>query len=156
MNMKVPEHRSEMKANIWVIVMYIITAILGFISGVAFIAWAFPLIFYFLERYSEFVRFYALQAVVLYALCAIIQIVLGIVSLVVSFAMASSFLSSFSIYGASSAAVGLVVISAISIAISVVAAIFAIIAMVKAYRFEEYEIPLVGKLARKWFKPIKQ
>lgn len=143
---KVEPHKSALgglDANIMALLAYLITGVLGWIPGVRYFAWAAPLVLFFLEKNSSFIRFHAMQSFILNIISAILAFILRVV---VYGALYSSFYTGY--YYGSWGAIGAVTLIAtlISIAITVVA----ILAMVKACGYIEFKIPLIGSLAAKF------
>lgn len=145
---KVNPHKSSlgMDANLLAMLAYIATGVLAWIPGIRYFAWAAPLVLFFIEKDSGFVRFHAMQAFILNAIGAILGF---IVSVVVAGAVAASLYTyDYNAFSASLGALG--IISFIAFAISIVITVFAIIALIKANGYIEYKIPLVGKFAEKF------
>lgn len=137
-----------MDANNWVLLVYIIAVVMGLIPGLRYVAWLMPLIAYLVEKQSGFVRFYAMQAVALYVLYAIVVIVLDIISAAIAFSTIGGlfFNPVGSVMGALGGSIVLGVIGAI---VMILAVVFMIIAMTKAYKYETYRIPLAAAFADK-------
>lgn len=134
-------HNSSMGCSAFVIVLiaYLGSVVLSFIPYVQYVAWALPLVLFFVEKQSWFVKFHSIQAFLLNLAGLLIGLIIGwIIGLILA--------GSYTIYGAVTA---LRVATFVGIAISVVMLVFSIIALVNASRYEVYEIPLLGKLARK-------
>lgn len=146
----VSPHKSTigLDANIWVLLLFIITIILSFIPGVQFVAWLLPLIFFLIEKNSDFVKYYAMQMVALYIINAIIDIVLSIIGFAISLSAVAS-IGSLNFFGAYSGFIGAAVMSIITVVVAVLFAVLAIVAMIKAYNYTIYEMPVVGKFAEK-------
>lgn len=146
MNNQVEAHQSSiggLQANMMALLCYLIGAILAFIPVIMHVAWLAPLVIFFLEKESRFVKFHAMQA---FALSAV-GVLLGLlVSLLFGGMIAAAGLGAAPAAGfwGSAALVG--VLASI---ISVVILVFAIIAMIKAYKYTEYHIPLLGGIAAK-------
>lgn len=144
--MKVNPHRSSlgMDANVMALVCYLAAFILAWIPFVKYVAPLAPLVIFFIEKDSPFVKFHAIQAFILEAVNWIFMVILGIIISAVAFNPYSY------ITGAGWGAAGAFTI--IMTIIGILITIFAIIAMVKAYGYFEYKIPLVGNLADKFSK----
>ncbi|MGI6153654.1 MAG: DUF4870 domain-containing protein [Christensenellaceae bacterium] len=68
-----------MNANTWAMLVYLISIGLGWISGVYYFAWVFPLVIFITEKVSGFVRFHAMQTVAILILNAITALISDIV-----------------------------------------------------------------------------
>jgi uncharacterized membrane protein len=146
--MKVNPHRSSlgMDANTMALLCYLAAFILSWIPVIKYIAWAAPLVIFYMEKESPFVKFHAMQAFILEAVNWAFAVVLGIIIT----ASARSYVYSF--YGTTRSGGAFVFFSALLIIISIIITIFAIIAMVKAQGYFEYKIPVIGNLADKFSK----
>lgn len=148
--MKVNPHRSSlgMDANIMALLCYLAAFILGWIPVIKYVAPLAPLVIFFLEKQSPFVKFHAMQAFIIQVISWAIGIIFSII-----IAIAWSSVAYGDIYGSFSASLGITgVLGAISAIIGVVLTIFDIIAMVKAHGYFEYKVPVVGGLAEKFSK----
>lgn len=139
-------HKSSiggMDANIMAILTYIASLVVSWIPVIRYFAWLVPLVFFVMEKQSNFVKFHAMQSFVLNAVCAILTF---LISVIIGGIVSASV---FNVYAAYSA-LGLIgLIGFLTMAVCLVITIFAIIAMVKAYRYEEYHIPFAGRIAGK-------
>jgi uncharacterized membrane protein len=150
---QITPHKSlgGLDANVMALLAYLAAGILSFIPGIRYVAWLAPLVLFFMEKDSRFTKFHAMQAFTLGLLDMVLVLVLTLIS---SAAAASAVTSTAAAFYTGStagleAALGTTVIFSVLIGIiSIVFGIFAIIAMVKAYKYDEYEIPLLGKLTR--------
>lgn len=144
--MKVNPHKSSfgMDANVMALLCYIAAFVLAWIPVVKYVAWAAPLVIFFVEKESPFVKFHAMQALVLEAISWVFSVVFGII---IAVSWRSAVYSYYSL-GASAGIAGL--FSVLLTIISILLTIFAIIAIVKAYGYFEYKIPVVGNLAMKF------
>jgi uncharacterized membrane protein len=143
-NQTVDAHQSSLgniDANILALLCYIVSAVLGFVPIVKYVAWLAPLVVFLIEKQSSFVKFHAMQAFLLNLAGLAISLIL---SLIFGLIFAATLLVSAS--GAVAAA-GLTGI--ISLIVSIVILVFSILAMIGAYKYQEYEIPLLGPLTRK-------
>ena len=137
-------HKSSiggMDANIAALLAYLIAIIMNFISGAQWFAWIVPLIFFLMEKDSMLVKFHAAQAFVLGVIGAIIYIILSIITFATFTSVAGW---GFALSG------GYWAIVAISVVVSIIIAIFEILAMINAYKYKEYSIPWIGGLAEKF------
>ncbi len=143
-NMKeeIKKHQSSIAnvdANIMALLTYIGGAILAFVPGLKFFSWAVPLVIYFLEKKSDFVKKHAVQSISLNIVSSIFMFIIVIVL--------GGIISSFSnpyYYGSGLA--GLALVGLLSTILGIVVLIVVIIASVKAYNYKSYTIPLLGKL----------
>ncbi len=139
------QHKSsigDIDANIMALIAYGAAIIVIFIPGIKFIAWLTPIVIYILEKESSFVKFHAMQAFIINIVGIIIEI---IISIVIGGSFGLLFFRPLS-YGAW----GTILLSGILMGIvSILVTIFEIITMVKAYRYEEYEMPIIGSWTRK-------
>jgi len=140
----VEPHKSSignMDANVMALVTYIAAIFVGFIPVLRYGAWLVPLVLYYMEKESDFVKFHAIQSLVL----NIAGAVLGFfVSVVVGSIISASITTPYTAY----AVFGLTgIIGLVTTVISIIIFIFAILAMVNAYKYKQYRIPFAGKAA---------
>ncbi len=131
MNNSIQPHKSsigDQQANIMALLSYLVGSILVFIPGIMYIAWLAPLIIFFLEKESRFVKFHAMQAFVL-------EVTGILLSLLVSLLFGGISYDSFAFVGT------------LATLISITILVLAIYAMIKAYQYVEYSIPLIGKIS---------
>lgn len=149
-------HKSSiggMDANIAALLAYLIAIIMNFIGGAQWFAWIVPLIFFLIEKESMLVKFHAAQAFVLAVVGAIIYIILSIISSAIAWSYVGSVLSTGNPFAFAG---GLIAITAISVVIGIIIAIFEILAMVNAYKYKEYTIPWIGGLAQKFAEKMNK
>lgn len=130
-------HKSSignLDANVVALIAYLGSTILGLIPGVKYVAFLVPIIIFFIEKDSKFVKFHAMQAILLSVAAFILTIVIGIIAGILL--VAGSFVG-YSIF--------LALVWIVAIAILVIS----IIAAVKSYKYEIYKLPLIGKWAEK-------
>lgn len=139
-------HKSSLglEANQMALVAYIATAVLAFIPGIKYVAWLAPLVIYFLEKDSVFVKFNAMQAFVLNACGAVLGI---LVTVLIGGALSAAYIGSPTAIGAAFGLLGLVTF--LSWAISLVITVFAVIAALRAFNYQVYRIPFAGGIAAK-------
>ena len=141
----VAPHKSSLgglDANIWGLLAYLASGVLGLIPGIKYVAWLAPLVLYFLEKNSSFVKFHAMQAFCINLLSAALSIIVAIIAAIAVAASATS------LAGLGGGVAALTITSVLTVIISIVVLVFEIIALVKAYKYQEYEIPGLGNLAR--------
>ena len=144
--MKTENHKSStgMDANVFAMLVYVITLILGWIPYLYYAAWVFPLVVILvIEKDSVFVKRHAAQAMALYIVVAIIHIIFDIISAAIVFSLYSN---PFGLFGAAGGAMAVSVISGI---IGILLTLAAVFGAVKAYQYEDYTIPLIGGLGEK-------
>ena len=132
----VKAHKSsigDLNANVMVLILFISPAVLGFIPGVQFITWAIPLIIFFMEKKSKFVKFYAITSIGLSIICAIFFIIFAII------AVASMWSTG-----------GILFALTLPLIISIAFLVLYIYLIVVAWKYKQVELPLVGPLALKY------
>ncbi len=130
-------HKSSignLDANVVALIAYLGSTILGLIPGVKYVAFLVPIIIFVIEKDSKFVKFHAMQAILLSVTAFVLAIVIGILAGILL--VAGSFVG-YSIF--------LALIWIVAIAILVIS----IIAAVKSYKYEIYKLPLIGNWAEK-------
>ena len=122
---------------------YLAPVILGFIPGVSYVAWAAPLVLYFVEKNSLLVKFHAMQALAIQIVSTILSVIYSIIvsSAAVGIGVTGGILGIPSIVGVWG------IFTLVYGVLAIVLLVFDIMAMVKAYRYVEYRIPVAGKLA---------
>lgn len=134
-------HRSSLggiNANVLAMLAYLASAVVSFIPVLRYLSWFAPLILFFLEKESGFVRFHAMQAFLLNVLGTVLSIVMAIVGGIMGVGVWLSF---------GLLAGGYAVLAIISFLLGLVILICAIVALVKAYGYVAYPIPVLGPLA---------
>ncbi|HHT96966.1 MAG TPA: DUF4870 domain-containing protein [Clostridiales bacterium] len=140
---KFDPHKSSlggMDANTMALLCYLATAIISFIPVVKNVSWLAPLLIFFLEKESFFVRFHAMQAFALNLIGSIV----GLIMLFVLTAMAVT-----ATVNPLGVLAGAGIVGFIGLAISIIILVFSIMAMVNANKYILYKIPVVGKLSDK-------
>lgn len=95
----------------------LLSYVLGWITGV---------IFFFVEKESKYVKFHAMQSILFSVTIMILNIVIGILVRI--------------------PAIGFI-FSIISIVVSIGALIIWILCLIKAYKMEEFKLPIIGDIA---------
>lgn len=142
----VQPHKSslgDIDANVMALVAYLSATVLGWIPGIRYVAWLAPLVIFFLEKNSGFVKFHAMQAFVLNAISTAFFVV---ISVILGGIVAAALVGPTGVYAAFGA-LGLVTM--LSTLVAIVFTVFAIIALIQAYQYKEYRIPIVGGLSDK-------
>ena len=153
--MKVYEpHKSSignMDANVMALLTYVSAIILSFIPFVQYVSWLLPLIFFYMEKNSTLVKFHALQAFALFLVSAIIDVIINVIVAIAGASTAAAIASDpYDLNSYFGAWAGVAAASVIVGIIGLVFLIFGIIAMVRAFKYEEYAMPVFGKLAAKF------
>lgn len=133
-------HKSSignLDANVMALIAYLGGAILGFIPGIKYVAFLVPIIIFVIEKESKFVKFHAMQSILLSAVGVVISIILGIV---IGIVIAT---------GSYGALAVLSILSIITWIIVIALFVFFVIAAVKSYKYEIYKLPLIGNWAEK-------
>jgi len=144
MNIYEPHKSSigNIDANVMALIAYGAAIVVIFIPGIKIIAWLAPIVIYILEKDSNFVKFHAMQAFLINIVGIIFS---SIIFMIIGGSLGLMFFRPLA-YGA----IGTILLSAIITGIvAIVITIFEIISMVKCYEYKEYEIPLIGIMARK-------
>jgi uncharacterized membrane protein len=144
----VEPHKSSlnMDANVAALIVYIATAVAGWIPYLKYFAWVVPLIFFVLEKQSAFVRFHSMQAFLLFVVDAVLSFIVSVVITgIIVGGMSTALITG--VWGAY--AVVTMIFGLLALAIGLTITVFVIIAMVKAYQYSEYKIPLVGEWSAK-------
>ena len=143
----VEPHKSSignLDANIVALIAYLAAGVVGWIPIIGYVAWAVPLVFFFMEKQSAFVRFHSMQAFILNAISAVLSFLLVVV-------IGGIAMGSMNTVGNIYAAAGTVLLlGTIATIIGVIITIFAIIALVNALQYKTYRIPVIGDLADKF------
>ena len=128
----------DLDANIMAMLIFVAPAVLAFIPGVRYVAWAVPLVVFFMEKKSKFVKFYAATSLVISVISFAITVVLGIIvaSMTVSLMMAGG--------------LGILAFMSFLSLIFLIAflALFVFL-IVMALSYKQVELPLVGPIAVK-------
>ena len=133
----------DVDANVMAMVAYLIGIITIIIPGLGMLAWVAPLLIFLLEKNSSFVRFHAMQSLVLNIASAVIA-ALGLF-LVAGISIGMS-INPFAFLG------GMGMLGLILGLVNLAIIIFSVIAAVKAYGYIEYHVPLVADIANSFVK----
>jgi uncharacterized membrane protein len=138
----------NMDAKWMILIAYFGSVVLGFIPGASYVAWLVPLIVFFIDKENKFIAFHAMQSFLLGVVAAVIYIIMGIIVLA-STAGAVAGAVTLNPY-AFGAGLGVILVTgAVAVVVAIIVLIFAILACVKGFKYEIYEIPLVGKWSEK-------
>ena len=132
----VQPHKSSlgMEANIAVVVMYIIMVVLSWIMYANFLSWAVPLVFFFIEKESRFVKYQSIQA-----------LGIGVVSAVISLLLQIILWSSLWAGGLGA----LALVSALSIIVGIAITALVVYIVYMAFNYKIVELPVIGPIAKK-------
>ncbi len=149
MNRIYEPHRSsilDLDANLLCVLLYLIPLISFFIQSFRILVWLIPLIAYLIEKNSPLVKFHAAQ-------CLIIQLTVSVVSfvlwLIAAVSAGASLLIGFNVL----AFFGTVGITGIvTLLLCGIVLVMEIVAMIKAYHWISYRLPIFGEIAGMFVK----
>ncbi|MCL2351991.1 MAG: hypothetical protein FWC55_05605 [Firmicutes bacterium] len=140
-------HKSSiggLQANIAVLVMFIAMAVVSWIWLLGWVAWVVPLVFFFMEKESKFVKFEAVQALVLGIVNAVIQIIFKIFYWILlprdwysSLRYLNGGFGTFAIF------------SALATIVSIIFSLIVLYVVYQAFRWKQIELPVIGPIAEK-------
>lgn len=155
-------HKSSLglDANLLAAGCYAAAFIFSFIPGVRYAAWLAPLIIYFLEKSSALVKFHAAQALILNAIGAVLSLVVRIAGtivakivtpkLTVDYSNANYYDEYLQYLNRSSRPTTVLLIFGILVwGITIAIGVLQIISAIKAYKYTEYSLPIIGGFATK-------
>lgn len=139
----------NMPQNVAALLAYLSSAIFSFI-GQGFFSFVGPLLFLLLEKNNMFVKRHAAQSLAL----SIIDVILAVVAQIIGFSALNIInLSSTNSLTTAAVSTGMILIfGLIFFAVNIVLLVFKIIAMVKANKNLDYDIPLIGKISKSFIK----
>jgi len=140
-------HKSSLgfEANIASIIIFIAMAVVSWIPYLGWVAWAVPLVFFFLEKESAFVKFQAVTALIIGVIRAALAIILQIFIWILTpkdWYSAAMYLSGRG-WGA------WVLLGTISTIIAILISLVILYLIFKAYKYERVELPIIGPIAAK-------
>lgn len=135
-------HRSTfgMDANIAALLVYLAAGILSFIPIIRYVAFAAPVVVFFVEKESKFVKFHAMQASVFSVAWWALSVIFDIVGSIIAVSLLYNPLGSLGVLG---------ILGIISLLISIAFGVAEIICLIKAYNYEVFKFPVVGNIAEK-------
>jgi len=138
----VQPHRSSlgMDANLAVLIIYIATAVVSWIPYLGWFAWAVPLVFFFLEKSSGFVKFHAVQALGIGILRAVLTIIFNIIY---------ALMVPTTIYGIYSSLGAWAVVSVIATILYIAISLLTLYVLIMAWQWKQVELPIIGPMATK-------
>jgi uncharacterized membrane protein len=140
-------HKSSiggMDANVMALIAYIGASILSFIPGVKYVAWLFPIVLFFVEKTSSFVKFHAVQAFLMNTVGAILGAIFGGIATAIT---AAAIANAKNLSDLVATPFFAVIFGGIALIIGLIILVFSILAMVGAYQYKLYQVPVIGKLA---------
>lgn len=150
MNRIYEPHKSsllDLDANILCLVMYLIPLIGGVLfSSFRFLVWLIPLLIYLFEKNSPLVKFHAAQCLVIQILVSIIN---GILWIFAALSAGASLLVGFNVFSFLGT---LGVTGIITGIISIAVVVMEVVAMIKAYGWISYPLPIFGSIASLFVK----
>ncbi len=99
------------------------------------VGWITGIIFYFIEKDNQFVRFHAMQSILIFGFLTVLSIVISILT-GIFLLTPLAFLSA--------------ILGLISTLIGLVGLVLWILLMVKAYQNDSYKLPVFGEIAEKY------
>ncbi len=156
-------HKSSLgvDANLMAVACYGIAFVFSFIPFVRYFAWLAPLVIFFLEKSSVLVKFHAVQALILNAIGAVLSLIVSIFSTIISKAVVPNFkyydytnpnyYDDYSKYlkSVESAATVTMIFGLILWVVAIGIGVLQIMSALKAYKYSEYKLPIVGGIANK-------
>jgi len=137
-----------MDAKYAILIAYLGSIVLGFIPGVQYVAWLVPLIVFFVDKENKFIAFHAMQSFLLGVVAAVVYIIIAIIVAIASFGAVAS-AAALSSYGFGAGLAVIVITGIVAAIVGIFVLVMLIMATVKGFKYEIYEIPLVGKWAEK-------
>jgi len=142
----------NLNASIVVLIAYLGGLIFKWLDTACYFAWSIPLIIYLVESKNEFVKKQSAQATLLYLVSSILSIAIYILLLIFAPSETSDIYNM--IITGSLFLVG--AISLLSTIIAIAITIFAVVATLKTYNYEDYEIPYLSKYLPKFRKLLEK
>ncbi|HOO26217.1 MAG TPA: DUF4870 domain-containing protein [Clostridiales bacterium] len=153
-------HKSSLgnlDANVPALLTYLAASIAIFIPGLKYLAWLAPGLLYVLEKSSKLVKSHAAQALTINIIGSVVLFILKIVGwiitkIVLKATKPTDIYDLWNYYGNRSykaaATVGTIFLL-VSLAVRIIILVFEILAMINAYKYSEYKIPVIGSLSEK-------
>jgi len=144
-------HKSSlgMDANIVAAIVFAGTALLSWIPYVGYAAWAIPLVFFFLEKDSKFVRFSCVTALVIEIIAVIISIIFAIIIMALT-PNRSDVLYGILNYESYRWRLGaLSFFSALTVIFVVAFIVLFIFLAIMAFMYKQIKLPIIGSIAEK-------
>ena len=142
-------HKSSiggMEANILALLMLIGLAAFSWIPYVGYASWAIPLVIFFIEKKSKFVKFYAATAIGLSIIGAVISVVFAIII----FALTPRTYQSIINYAMGRGWGAITFFTTLALIVSIAFLALYIFLIIMAASYKQIELPLIGPLALKY------
>ena len=143
---KIKPHKSSlgMDANVASLVIFAAMIALSWVPYIGWFAWIVPLFFFFREKNSKFVKFQAVNALIIGAVRAALVVVLQIFVWI---------LTPKDLVGALNFAAGggwgaIALLGTISVIISLLITILTVYLIIMAYNYKQVELPVIGPIAK--------
>jgi len=147
-------HKSSlgMDANILSGLIYIVPFLFSLIPYVGYVAWVIPIVIFFLEKESKFVKFNAVTDIVISIIAAIVGIIFAIIIWAATPKIPRDPEALFYYYmtGGVNANLGLIAfLGAISLIFTLLILALIIFLAIMAFTYKQVELPIIGPLALK-------
>lgn len=139
-------------ANILVLISYLGGLIFTWIQTACYFAWAIPLIIYLTEEKNKFIKKQSAQATLIFLLTSIISILSYLLLLLIS---PNNYNNIYSLIVSGN----LILIATISLLVSIVkivVTIFTVVALIKTWNYQDYEIPYLDKILPTFIKYLEK
>ncbi|HAL74979.1 MAG TPA: hypothetical protein DCM45_07845 [Clostridiales bacterium] len=143
----IESHKSSIRntdANIIAIMAYLAAGIIGWIPIVQYLSWIIPLLIFLTEKQSKFVKFHAVQSFIITLIDSVISFILIVIIrntvIINAIADMENTLGAFA---------WMAILTGLATVVSLIYSVFAIIALVNAYQYKLYKIPVIGSIAEK-------
>lgn len=143
MNEDIKQHRSlfNLNGNIIIFIIYFSATILNFILGLRILSWITPLLIFFLENNSKYVKFHALQALFLEIILILFFFFFGII--------ATTIMSSFNFSTSANVLVNTLLSSIITILNPIISLICSAVVVYKSWGYTYFKLPFLGNYVTK-------
>ena len=144
---RIEPHKSSlgMEANVASLVIFIAMAVVSWIPYIGWVAWAVPLVFFFKEKSSKFVKFQAVTALIV----GIIRAAFSLVLQIFIWILIPKNLYSAAMYLNGRGWGAWALLGTISTIIGVAITVLIIYLIIMAYGYKQVELPIIGPIAAK-------
>jgi len=149
MNRIYEPHKSsifDLDANVVCLILYLLPLISSMFVGLGILVWVVPLAAFILEKNSPLVKFHAAQALSIYAITAIVNLIVSIITL---FSTGINLLLGFNLFAIFSS-VG--ILGLLYAALTLCTAVLEIIGIIQSWKWISYRLPIVGSIANIFVK----